>query len=201
MICSTSLASRRGRIELRREPVGGRPRSRARCRDVDPLIGASAQARRQLPRARSVVERRPGRLVQCSPNMLTNAAKYTPSRRPIHVNARRKPTRPSITRPATTASASQPSCCPTVFDLFVQGERTLDRSQGGLGIGLSLVKPGRDARRQRAARAMVSAGTTFELRLPSITGRLPQRRDVETPAEVGASSSSTTTKMQPARWP
>ena len=33
-----------------------------------------------------------------------------------------------------------PELIPTVFDLFVQGERSLDRSEGGLGIGLTLVK-------------------------------------------------------------
>jgi hypothetical protein len=42
---------------------------------------------------------------------------------------------------ATTASASTAELLPQVFELFTQAERTPDRAQGGLGMGLALVKP------------------------------------------------------------
>jgi signal transduction histidine kinase len=67
-----------------------------------------------------------------------------------------------------------------VFDVFVQGSSTLDRSQGGLGIGLSLVR--RLAELHGGSISAESAGSqrgsTFTLRLPRIAagGRLASRR-------------------------
>jgi CheY-like chemotaxis protein len=71
-----------------------------------------------------------------------------------------------------------------VFDLFVQGTRTLDRAQGGLGVGLALVK--RLAHMHDGSVSVRSAGTgrgsTFELRLPRVAA--PRHPEVDSaPAE------------------
>ena len=79
------------------------------------------------------------RLVQVVANLLNNAAKYTPPRGQIDV-------RVEIDGEAACLQVSdngigiEPALLPGIFDLFTQGERTPDRSQGGLGIGLAVVK-------------------------------------------------------------
>jgi signal transduction histidine kinase/CheY-like chemotaxis protein len=83
------------------------------------------------------------RIAQVASNLLTNALKYTPPGRGIEV----------IVRPVQGEQGSEallqlrdegdgipPELLPKIFDLFVQGERTLDRRAGGLGIGLTLVR-------------------------------------------------------------
>jgi PAS domain S-box-containing protein len=84
------------------------------------------------------VEGDPVRLEQVFVNLLSNAAKYTDEGGSINVSARR------INGFATvsvrdTGAGIPPELLPRIFDLFTQADRTLDRSQGGLGIGLSLV--------------------------------------------------------------
>ena len=84
----------------------------------------------------------PVRLSQVVSNLLTDAAKYAPSGRhnlPFIASARSK--RPGgAVACATPASASPRTSLPRLFDLFVQEREVLDRSQGGLGIGLTVVR-------------------------------------------------------------
>jgi len=79
------------------------------------------------------------RLAQVFANLLTNAAKYTASGGAITVTAKRigDRLRASV---KDTGIGIRPELLPVVFDLFVQGPRGLDRSEGGLGLGLSIVK-------------------------------------------------------------
>jgi PAS domain S-box-containing protein len=107
------------------------------------------------------------RLVQCVGNLLTNAAKYTDLGGRVQVRTRAEDTW-AIIEITDTGTGIAPELLPRVFDLFVQGERTLDRSQGGLGVGLSVVKrliemhSGSVAARS----AGLGQGSTFEIRLP-----------------------------------
>ena len=79
------------------------------------------------------------RLCQVVADLLTNAIKYSPERARIEIVIEApRPTRSSAC--TIRASASMRNCCRMLFDLFLQGDRTLDRAQGGLGVGLTIVK-------------------------------------------------------------
>lgn len=79
------------------------------------------------------------RLVQILTNLLNNAAKYTAEGGSLHLSMS-APDGHVILRVADNGAGITQELQPRIFDLFVQAERSSDRSQGGLGIGLSLVK-------------------------------------------------------------
>ena len=79
------------------------------------------------------------RLVQVIANLLNNAAKYTPGRGAIRLSAAREGERVRLCV-EDNGIGIDAGLLPQVFDLFTQAERTPDRSQGGLGIGLALVR-------------------------------------------------------------
>ncbi len=79
------------------------------------------------------------RLVQVVANLLTNAAKYTPRHGKIVLALEVRQSEVMICV-SDNGTGIEPSLLSTIFDLFTQGERTLARSQGGLGLGLALVK-------------------------------------------------------------
>ncbi|QGZ66157.1 ATP-binding protein [Paraburkholderia acidisoli] len=109
------------------------------------------------------------RLVQCVGNLLTNAVKYTDPGGAIHVWTRPRGTH-AVIGIADNGSGISAELMPHVFDLFVQSNRTLDRAQGGLGIGLAVVKRlvhmhhGEILVRSDG----VGHGATFEIELPRI---------------------------------
>jgi CheY-like chemotaxis protein len=78
-------------------------------------------------------------LQQVVGNLLSNAAKYTDSGGHILLTARQERTE-LVLRVRDTGISIPADVLPKIFDLFVQAERRLDRSQGGLGIGLTLVR-------------------------------------------------------------
>jgi signal transduction histidine kinase len=79
------------------------------------------------------------RLLQVVEHLLGNAAKYTDSGGYIVVEVQAAETE-GIIRVRDNGIGLSAELLPRIFDLFTQGERALDRSQGGLGIGLTLVK-------------------------------------------------------------
>ncbi|WP_254225610.1 hybrid sensor histidine kinase/response regulator [Burkholderia glumae] len=80
----------------------------------------------------------PSRLVQCVVNLMNNAAKYTEPGGRVRVETFRRDAW-AVLRVADNGRGIPQELLPHVFNLFVQGERTLDRREGGLGIGLSIV--------------------------------------------------------------
>ncbi len=80
------------------------------------------------------------RLQQIQANLLSNAAKYSPPGGEVTL----RPCASSSARPSSAspigAAGSSATMLPTIFDLFVQGSQPLDRSDGGLGIGLTLLR-------------------------------------------------------------
>lgn len=81
----------------------------------------------------------PARLEQIVVNLLTNAAKYTADGGTIAITVQREGDE-AVLRVRDSGVGITPELLPYIFDLFTQAERSLDRSQGGLGIGLSLVQ-------------------------------------------------------------
>ena len=79
------------------------------------------------------------RVEQIVTNLLTNALKYTPPGGSIDVSVARKG-RTAVLRVQDDGLGIGPDLLPRIFDLFVQGQPPTDRAQGGLGIGLTLVK-------------------------------------------------------------
>ncbi len=79
------------------------------------------------------------RLVQVLVNLLDNAAKYTDEGGEIEVTAVRERMQ-AVVRVIDTGVGIAPRLLPKIFDLFTQDDRTLDRAQGGLGLGLTLVR-------------------------------------------------------------
>ena len=79
------------------------------------------------------------RLIQVAANLLSNAAKYTPEGGQLRASLRRDDGT-AVLEVQDNGIGIGPDLLPAVFDLFTQGQRTPDRAQGGLGLGLALVK-------------------------------------------------------------
>jgi PAS domain S-box-containing protein len=79
------------------------------------------------------------RLEQVIVNLLNNAAKFTPPGGRIQLTARREGAE-AVVRVEDNGVGISPELMPHIFELFVQGDRSLDRTKGGLGIGLALVR-------------------------------------------------------------
>jgi signal transduction histidine kinase/CheY-like chemotaxis protein len=92
-----------------------------------------------VPRIGLAVDADPTRLAQVFQNLLTNAAKYSEPRTEIVLRARGAPDR-IVVEVCDQGMGIPADVLPQLFDLFVQGERALDRSEGGLGIGLTIAK-------------------------------------------------------------
>lgn len=129
-----------GRMELRRAPLDLTAVVRAAAADVAPLIDASGHTLTvSVPAESLVVDGDATRLTQVVVNLLTNAAKYTPRGGRISLEATRQDGEAAISVRDDGIGIPERSLA-TVFDMFSQLEPALDRSQGGLGIGLALVK-------------------------------------------------------------
>ncbi|TMH44445.1 MAG: response regulator [Betaproteobacteria bacterium] len=121
------------------------------------------------------------RLSQVVANLLNNACKYTPEGGRIRLAA-------SAERGLATVSVDDngsgidAELLPRVFELFVQGDRGLDRSQGGLGIGLTLVKRLVEMHQGEvsAESAGPGKGATFRVTLPCISAVQPQATTAQT---------------------
>lgn len=81
----------------------------------------------------------PHRFVQVLVNLLTNASRYTPPRGHVQIDVRPHDGQ-AVIAVRDNGRGLSADMLPRVFDLFVQGERSIDRAEGGLGLGLSIVK-------------------------------------------------------------
>ena len=158
----------RGTIELRREPV-----------ELERAIGNALEATRpqvdalehtvsvSLPDTPVHVDADPTRLEQILVNVLSNAAKYTPSAGQITVNVIEEDGE-AVLRIRDTGIGISPEMLPRIFDLFTQGDQSLAHSSGGLGVGLTLVHRLVELHGGRVSAASDGPGTgsEFTIRLP-----------------------------------
>ena len=108
------------------------------------------------------------RLVQVLSNILNNAAKYTPAGGQVALRVTPHGDRVTVTV-TDNGIGIEPDVLPYIFDLFTQAERTPDRSQGGLGIGLALVKSLIVLHGGTVdARAAPGGGSEFEICVPRL---------------------------------
>ena len=130
----------RGKIELRRENLDVSRVLNQAIESVRPLI---EQRNHRLTVAYAPeplrIEADPTRLEQIVVNLLTNAAKYTHPGGQISLTAEREGSAVVI-RVLDNGIGIPSEKLPSMFELFTQGDRSLARTEGGLGIGLTLVK-------------------------------------------------------------
>jgi PAS domain S-box-containing protein len=109
------------------------------------------------------------RIEQVVTNLIGNALKFTPPGGAIAVSVRTEGQH-ALLAVKDTGVGIPADVLPTIFDLFVQSERSLDRSQGGLGIGLTLVRRLVELHggSVQASSEGAGMGSTFTVRLPAI---------------------------------
>ncbi|MEW4568175.1 response regulator [Tautonia sp. JC769] len=161
----------RGRIVLRSRPIDLAEVAEQAVRVVQPSI-SELQHRLELTVSHRPlwVLADPIRLEQVLVNLLTNAAKYTPTGGRIALDAAPDPDQPGQVRIRVIDNGVglDAEMRDRVFDLFAQADRSLDRQQGGLGIGLTLVR--RLVELHHGSVEVASEGpgrgSTFTVRLP-----------------------------------
>ena len=164
----------RGLVELERAPVELKAVLGSAIEQVRPLIEARGhQLTTRMTSGDVYVLGDRTRLVQVMSNLLNNAAKYTPVNGSLSLSV-------AVgelveVRVADNGMGIDAQLLPHVFDLFTQGERTPDRSQGGLGLGLALVRSLVDL---HGGRVTVESegrgrGSAFTVTLPLLTVPAP----------------------------
>ena len=130
----------RGLVDLEKTPLDIRHIVTDAVEQVNPLVRARRHhlAMHLSPDAAMVLGDNK-RLVQVVANLLNNAAKYTPEGGNIQLKSEVRDSK-VVLSVADDGIGLQPDLVERVFDLFAQAERTPDRSSGGLGLGLALVK-------------------------------------------------------------
>ena len=158
----------RDKLELRLERVELAGLVRAAVETSRPLLGAGGHRLTVAVPPRPIfVDADPTRLAQALSNLVNNAAKYTPRGGQVTVTLEREEGEAAITVRDTGIGIPE-EMLPSIFEMFTQVDRSLERAQGGLGIGLTLAK--RLVEMHGGAIAAHSAGpgrgSEFTIRLP-----------------------------------
>jgi CheY-like chemotaxis protein/two-component sensor histidine kinase len=177
----------RGKVQLRRERV-----------DLARLVRSTAEDHRHLTEGAGLtlqldvepgpvwVVGDPTRLAQALGNLLQNSAKFTDAggRVAVGLTVDRQHQR-AVVRVEDTGIGIEPDMLPRVFDTFAQADRSLERSKGGLGRGLALVKGLVELHdgQVRAASEGAGRGSVF-------TFWLPLAGDAQPPAPVSAEAAA-----------
>ncbi|MGZ5261405.1 MAG: ATP-binding protein, partial [Burkholderiales bacterium] len=142
-----------------------------------------------VPQRGLAVDADPMRLSQVISNLLTNAARYTNPGGHIAITAERSQGHVAV-RVKDDGIGIAPEMLPRIFDLFVQGHRKLDRSEGGLGLGLSIVHTlmSLHGGKVHAFSDGPDKGSEFVVELPAAT--VQDSQVPASPLQVAPSSSS-----------
>jgi PAS domain S-box-containing protein len=165
----------RGKIEIRREPLNAETALQRAMEAMQPMLGAKRQTLRYTPSPSTLpLLGDPIRLEQVFFNLLSNASKYSPEHAPIHVSAGLEHGR-AMFRVRDEGAGIEASMLTRVFDLFLQADQSLDRPQGGLGIGLTIVKRVVELHggRVEARSEGLGRGSEFVVELPLATAEQP----------------------------
>ena len=158
-----------GRVQLRCERVALHDIVERAIETAQPLVTQRRhRLTRQLPDEAVWVHADAARLEQVVVNLLTNAAKYTNEGGSIELSVQQDGP-DAVLRVVDNGIGIAPDLLPHVFDLFTQAERSLDRSQGGLGIGLCLVQRMVELHGGTVtAHSVQGHGSEFVVRLPAL---------------------------------
>jgi signal transduction histidine kinase/ActR/RegA family two-component response regulator len=161
-----------GSIGLRKAPLSLRTLLQQTADSVQALMQDRGHSLTLVLPAEDVhLEADASRIEQAIANVLTNAAKYTDPGGKVTLTLELDHGE-AIIRVCDTGVGIAPDVLPRVFDMFTQGERSLDRAQGGLGIGLTLVRRIVELHggSVHAKSRGVGAGAEFVIRLPATRG-------------------------------
>jgi signal transduction histidine kinase/ActR/RegA family two-component response regulator len=164
-----------GRIQLQKERIALGVVVENAVATVRSLIGQRKhELKVSLPTEAIWLNADAARLEQVVVNLLTNAAKYTDKGGYIWLTLQHEDEE-AVLRVRDTGVGIAPEILPRIFDLFTQADRSLDRSQGGLGIGLALVQR---LVEMHGGTVTVSSdlgqGSEFVVRLPVVPPPEPQ---------------------------
>jgi CheY-like chemotaxis protein/two-component sensor histidine kinase len=178
----------RGKVRLRKEIVDVATIVERAASNVQTLVADRRQHLSiSLPSEPVHVHGDPTRLEQAVGNLLNNAAKYTPPGGRIGLLVELDSDQVAI-RVNDTGAGIADELLPKIFDLFAQGDRTLDHSQGGLGIGLTLVRSlvALHGGTVEATSAGLGQGSEFVIRLPVASPETSDAVPMEAASSNGA---------------
>ncbi len=158
----------RGKIQLRKKPVELKAILDNAVQACRPLLTSHKhELTMSLPPEPIWLDADQTRMEQVVVNMLNNSAKYSQDGGRITIEAGRE-REEMVLRVRDTGMGIAPELLPHIFELFTQADRTLDRSQGGLGIGLTLVRKLVELHdgRVEAYSEGVGKGSEFVVRVP-----------------------------------
>jgi signal transduction histidine kinase/ActR/RegA family two-component response regulator len=171
----------RGKISLDKQVINLLEIIENAIRSISPLMAQKRHTfQKHLPSHPILITADPTRVHQIVSNLLHNAAKYTNPGGRIKLNVKRDDHWAIITI-CDNGTGIAPTVLPQIFDLFMQEERPLDRTAGGLGIGLTVVK---SLVELHGGTVTITSdgpdcGTEVVVKLPAIS--LPKTREIALP--------------------
>ena len=169
-----------GRIHIRSEIVDLRTIAEEVLQVVRPLLEKRQHTLTvELPEQPLYIEGDPTRMIQVQENLLANAAKYTPPGGKVRMSLRQEDGA-AVLCVQDNGAGIEPEMQERIFELFVQGTKTLERFDGGMGIGLTMV---RRIVQLHGGQVTVRSdgldkGSEFEVRIPLTTKR-PEEAVIE----------------------